>query len=294
MKSFSTCVYTSKHDVISIYYMGIPTGSNEISVRLKVLLTLFKACNLFVCCPWIIFAPKKGDIDPMPKYYKQEIKDLRDPASGKVREVYKVQIEHPYSAEDFLDHLCLHSPLGPGVMQAALSHLARCLAECLAESGSVTLPRVGTFRVGIRPRKGRAKGLVDPAETTDDDHELNARSLELSHITFRPCRTLFNDVYSRLAKEGKLLMTEYGGHVPLYQPKEQSRRKRFAMACDFLKNHPFLRIADYATLTGLSYSTAQRELRLAAQLTHSGLVATGLGSHRVYILRTAQPSPQGS
>ena len=50
MKSFSTCVYTSKHDVISTYYMGILTDFNEISIRLNVLLTLFKACNLFVCC----------------------------------------------------------------------------------------------------------------------------------------------------------------------------------------------------------------------------------------------------
>ena len=50
MKSFSTCVYTSKHDVISTYYIGILADSNEISVRLNVLLTLFKAGNLFVCC----------------------------------------------------------------------------------------------------------------------------------------------------------------------------------------------------------------------------------------------------
>ena len=117
-----------------------------------------------------------------------------------------------------------------------------------------------------------------------DNHQINARSLEVGRINFRCHKELLKDVRSRLSGKGKFQQSRYFGYVPLYEPTIARRRERFAAAQAYLKEHPFMRIADYAELTGLSYTTAQRELRLAATLTHSGIAARGRGSHRVYVL----------
>ncbi|MBR2154938.1 MAG: HU family DNA-binding protein [Bacteroidaceae bacterium] len=230
----------------------------------------------------------------MLQYYKQTIRDLRNPESEKVREVYKVLLNRGDSAEDFIDHVARHSRLGTAVIQAAMTEVAECLAERLAEVGSVALPGIGTISVAIRPREGRDKGLMDQTKegfaVKQEKRELNARSIELHHLNFRPAKALFDDVHHRLSAEGKLEMIGGKEGVPLYQPHQESRRDRFAAAREYIQEHGFMRVADYSELTNLSRSKAQRELRLASELTHSGIIASGKGSHRIYIL-APKPTP---
>ena len=47
----------------------------------------------------------------MLEYYKQEMRDLRDPESGKMREVYKVLMNRSVDAEYFMDYVTRHSSL---------------------------------------------------------------------------------------------------------------------------------------------------------------------------------------
>ena len=230
----------------------------------------------------------------MLKYYKQEIRDLRNPESGKVREVYKVLMNRSITAKDFMGHLNRHSQLGAGVMDGAMYLISRCLTELLAKNGSVTIPDIGTFSVGIRPREGKGKGLIDPNAPEDgESHEINALSIEVDHINFRPNKRLLKNVRGLLT--GKESFTLEYGHegVPLYKPYLSSRRDRFKVARQYLSTHHYMHISDYAALTGLSYSSAQRELSLAAELDHSGIISDGRRSHRIYILRPAD-EPQTS
>ena len=53
---------------------------------------------------------------------------------------------------------------------------------------------------------------------------------------------------------------------------------------EFLAVHHFMRVSDYADITGLSYSSAQRELRELDKYEYTGIKAQGLASHRVYVL----------
>ena len=232
----------------------------------------------------------------MLNYYKQEIRDLRNPESDEVVNVYKVLMDRSDTAAQFMRHVQQHSQIGTGVLNAAITEVAECLAERLAEVGSVTVPGVGTFSVAIR-RKEKADEEAEGSLTfnhndndgstgspQDKEAEPNARSIELHHINFRPAKELFNDVYRRLSGKGKFRLVGGKEGVKLSKPVQTRRLDRFAAARDYLASHPFMRVADYAKLTGLSQSSAQRELRLAAQLAHSGIVASGLGSHRFYVL----------
>ena len=243
----------------------------------------------------------------MLEYYKQEMRDLRNPESGRMREVYKLRIRN-VTGERFMNYVTAHSSLTEGETQQACITIADFLGELLAHTGSVTLPGIGTFTVGIRPKKGKEKGLIDKRTTmsatgqelsgTEQDdgtvesiptkeHDINARSLEVGRINFRCSKELFKDVSRRLSGEGSFQQSRYSGFVPLYTPLIPFRLDRFAAAREYLRSHRFMRIEDYADLTGLSYTTAQRELKLAATLTHSGIAATGRGSHRLYVLSAA-------
>ncbi|MBQ8937523.1 MAG: DNA-binding protein, partial [Bacteroidaceae bacterium] len=56
-------------------------------------------------------------------------------------------------------------------------------------------------------------------------------------------------------------------------------------AHQFLREHHYMHVSDYAKLTGLSRTSAQRELRELATYQYSGITIEGRGSHRVYVLR---------
>ena len=228
----------------------------------------------------------------MLKYYKQEIRDLRDPSSEKTRTVYKVKFERSDTAEQFADYFARHSSLGPGMSQAALIDLVRCLLDRLAEVGSVSVPELGTFSVAVRSKKYKKPeppaitiGDAEP-EAEDDGSEasINARSIAVDHVNFRCNKQFLRKVQSRCNGQGKFQLVGGRTGVQIQKPRIAKRRERFAAACDYLAEHHFMYIADYAELTGLSYSSAQRELRLAATLDHSGIVATGSRTHRFYIL----------
>jgi nucleoid DNA-binding protein len=193
-------------------------------------------------------------------------------------------------------------------LHSALGLFQRVMLHEMKKGNAVSLPGIGTFTVGIRPKEGKEKGLIDkkvtmsatgqklsgaeqedvPTEATPEkDHDINARSLEVGRINFRCSKELFKDVSRRLSGEGSFRQSRYSGFVPLYAPLIPNRLNRFAAARQYLRTHRFMRIDDYAELTGLSYTTAQRELKLASNLTHSGIAATGRGSHRIYVLSAA-------
>lgn len=229
----------------------------------------------------------------MLKYYKQEIRDLRNPDSGKTRTVYKVKFDHSDNAEEFADYFARHSSLGPAMSQAALIDLVRCLQMRLAEVGSVSLPELGTFSVAVRSKKYKKPeppaiviGEAEPEAVSDgSEASINARSIEVDHINFRCNKHFLRRVQSSCNGQGKFQLVGGKAGVKIQVPDISKRRERFAAAREYLARHHFMHIADYAALTGLSYSTAQRELRVAANLDHSGIVATGSRTHRIYVLK---------
>ncbi len=279
--------YTTFHDVIFIKRDAICRNLDAVCTNPDVLLTLFKAHDFLVPKLSIIFAPSfkiyRQKFIVMLKYYVQEIRDLRDPDSGKMREIYKVLFDRSVSGEHFMNYVARHSILSDGQVQMVCTTIADFLGELLANNGCVTLPGIGSFSIAIRPKEDKRKGLQE-MDGEAEGPGINARSIEMDHINFRCSKELLSDVKGRLHREGTFQRDPYGGHVPIYKPSIENRLKRFKAAREYLSTNPIMRIADYAELTGLSYSSAQRELRLAATMYHSGILAKGRGSHRVYVL----------
>jgi Fic family protein len=76
---------------------------------------------------------------------------------------------------------------------------------------------------------------------------------------------------------------ERGEEEPL-QTSKMSLEERIEKARQFIKKNGFMRVNDYAQLTGLSYSTASRELRRLASDPTSGITSQGRRSSKLYVL----------
>lgn len=207
----------------------------------------------------------------MAKYYKLEQADLR--SKGRTRDTYRVLHEYCISGEDFVEHIASHTPYRKSLLTAVLLEVAKELGELLATGDTVTLPGIGIFSIGVKARD---------AKETDEEHELNAQRIEFDHINFRCSRSLKKDVASRCKSSG--FERVYGKEGKKIKSPAMLIKGRMAAARQYLLSHPFMRIADYAELIGLSHSAAQRELKEAVQNPDYGIQAVGRGNQRVYVL----------
>ena len=76
---------------------------------------------------------------------------------------------------------------------------------------------------------------------------------------------------------------ERGGVNRLW-PSKFTPEERVQCARNYLHEHKFMRVADYADLTGLSYTTAARELRKVGEDPSSGITSKGVKSAKLYML----------
>ena len=60
------------------------------------------------------------------------------------------------------------------------------------------------------------------------------------------------------------------------------------MAQDFLTTHPYMTVADYMALTGLSHTTAARELQQWGKTPETSILPKGQRTHRVYVTVTTK------
>jgi predicted histone-like DNA-binding protein len=221
----------------------------------------------------------------MIRYYKLEQRDSFD--MHKTRTVYRLHpIEH-VSGEKFINMVAHRRGFSESVIAGVLTDAANELVLLLGEGRTVTIPGIGTFSLGIRLKEERKQQFDEELEaaegTTKKATEPNARNIELHHLNFRKDKDLFRKVCIRFnQQELKRAGGKQGHRITI---DDTTQNQRIEAAHQYLQEHHFMHVGDYAELTGLSYSSAQRELRELVQYQYSGITFEGRGSHRVYVLR---------
>lgn len=222
------------------------------------------------------------------EYYKLEQRDMLNPEQ--TRTVYRLKNESRIDGTQFIREVAHRHSYNEAVVTGVLIDVAKELAEQLGKGHSVELPNIGVFSIGVR-MKGDAEQDAKPgneagvaaADTDAADPEPNARSLRLDHINFSKNKDFFGQVEACFSKQS--LRRVYGREgVRIKTSKYPQVKNRMIVAREFLADHPFMTVSDYANITGLSYSTAQRELKQAWQNPDYGITVKGSGSHRVYVL----------
>ena len=205
----------------------------------------------------------------MAKYIKKEIADLN--GTGKTQAYYKLQTLRNLSQDEFIDK-CAYPGSGVtgAMMKAVLGTLAFQLPRLLAMGYSVSIDGIGTFSTKLGVKEGKAKESFQEGES-----KRNAQSIEVSGISFRADKEFIRNT----DLECEL---ERGDDCRLKQSK-YSADERMALARDFVERNVYMRVSDYAAITGLSLSKASIELRELCRKPDAGFKPQGRGSHKVYV-----------
>ena len=81
---------------------------------------------------------------------------------------------------------------------------------------------------------------------------------------------------------GIMIIITMLGNFSYHRPTT-TREERIGLALGYIREHGFLRLSDYVSLSGLSRTTASRELRELASDKSVPIVAQGRLSHKVYV-----------
>ena len=208
----------------------------------------------------------------MARYIKQEMPDLQ--GTGETKCYYRLEKHCNLSTDDFLGRAGAHGILDEDILKHALSKIAEQLAEELADGNTVTLDGIGTFQATLGVKENKEMDTLD-----GDEPKRNARSIEVKNVRYVSDKELVQEVNSRctLSRAG----------VARVNRSPYTKEQRLKMAQDYLADvaHPFLRVADYAELTGLPRSTATKELRLFSKDKANGITTSGRRTAIVYVKR---------
>ena len=218
--------------------------------------------------------------DFMAKYIKKEMVDLR--GTGDTKAYYRLKTWRKLEHDEFVERCqsLYGRAFSKGMIEGVMSAVCEQLAYEIANGYSVKIDGLGTFgaKLGVRDDKE-----MDSFE--EDTTKRNAQSIKVKGVSFRADKDFVKEVNWKCD-------LERGGEERLYKPK-YSLEERIERARQYLRQHGFMRVTDYASLTGLSNTTASRELRRISTDPASGIISRGRKSAKLYLLAPEAPtSPQ--
>ena len=197
------------------------------------------------------------------KYIMQEVKDLNN--EGDTLLYPRMVIRDSCGTDELAEYISAHTSFSPAEVKGVIELLGHGVARTMAQGRSVRIDGIGLFR-------------KEREEPDGSGTKRNAASIRVGDVRFRADRQLVRetDLACNLERES-------GGKSALcrsrYTPQE-----RLALAKRYLEEHPVLTVGTYASLTGLSRTTAGKELRRWYETEGSGIGISGMGTHRVYVL----------
>ena len=206
------------------------------------------------------------------KYIKKEIADLN--GTGHTQAYYKMQTTS-MGYDEFVELCCREGAMPKDAIKGVLTLVSEKLALCMAEGRSVKIDGIGTFTARLGVRTDMLPDAFEPGEARH-----NAGAIEVKGVSYRADGELVDDCRHKCSLES-------GGVSRLHKPKS-TLQERTEKARRYLKEHPLMRVDDYARLTGLSRTTASRELRSIVEDPSSGISYTGSRSQKYYILAKSQ------
>ncbi len=191
----------------------------------------------------------------MAQYIKKEMPDMN--GTGSTKAYYKLKTWQRLDFDEFVKRCSsFHRAYGRSVIEGVMTAVCEHLAYEISNGYSVKIDGLGTFTAKLGVRKDK--------------------EVEVTGVAYRADKNLIKEI-------GLKCELERGGEERLRKPglSQEERKER---ARQFLQEHGFMHVSEYAELVGLSYSTASRELRRIASDPASGIVSQGKKSGKLYLL----------
>ena len=242
----------------------------------------FPVKDLYMLSFLRIFAKQCGSLcyavlitsDIMPYYYKREIPDLN--GTGEKQYRYELRSEGTTDLRR-LARLAIrrfHS-MTEGEVMGLVTVLTEEMAHEMANGRTVSIDGLGSFSLSLGVEHRRSHYDEEDAA----GRETNARSVRVRGVNFRVSSELVNEVDRHCRGH---LHREGGGPVSL-RHSTLSRNERMGMALRHIREHGFLRLADYARLVNVSRTVASLQLRDFHDDPSVPICAQGHGPSKVWV-----------
>ena len=203
-------------------------------------------------------------------YIKKEIVDLN--GSGSTKAYYKLKTWRKLDFDEFVERCqSINKVYSKGLLKGVLMAFSEHLAYEISNGYSVKIDGLGVFTAKLGVRKDKE---MDGFE--DGTSKRNAKSIEVKGVSFKADKDLIREI-------DRNCDLERGGEERLRKSK-LSREARIERARQFLKKNKYMHVNEYASLTGLAYSTAARELSNVASDPSTGIISQGRKSGKLYLL----------
>ena len=206
----------------------------------------------------------------MAQYIKKEMPDMS--GTGEQKAYYKLKTWRKLDFDEFVKRCgSIHRAYGKSVIEGVVMAVCEHLAYEISNGYSVKIDGLGTFNAKLGVCKDK-----EMDNFTEGTTKRNAKSIEVTGVSFRADKELIREIDQNCT-------LERGGEERLKKP-QMSQKERIEKAQKFIKRNGFMHVDEYASITGLSYSTAARELRVIAADPASGIISQGRKSGKLYLL----------
>lgn len=206
----------------------------------------------------------------MAQYIKKEMPDMS--GTGEQKAYYKLKTWRKLDFEEFVKRCSsIHRAYGKSVIEGVMMAVCEHLAYEISNGYSVKIDGLGTFNAKLGVCKDK-----EMDNFTEGTTKRNAKSIEVTGVSFRADKELIREIDQNCT-------LERGGEERLRRP-QTSQKERIEKAQKFIQKNGFMHVDEYASLTGLPYSTAAREIRNIAADPASGIISQGRKSGKLYLL----------
>lgn len=206
----------------------------------------------------------------MAKYIKQEIADMR--GTGETKAYYRMKTIRNIGMEEFIEIMTRHGGMTRGTAIAVLTQTSETLAELMGMGYTVSIDGIGSFKATVGLKRFKEMDSIE-----GEDPKRNAQSLCVDGVNIKADKQLVKQVSMKCKLERS--------HTSRLRKSPYTREERLALALKYIEENGLMRLADYAQLTGLSRTTACRELKELCSDKNNGIDTDGRGAHKVYVKR---------
>lgn len=239
-------------------------------VRIKFQVVEFVLCNIFrnFAADSNFFYIESKKI--MAKYIKKEMADLN--GKGTPQAYYRLKAWRMLETNEFVKRChSFNGAFSESILKGVIAALSQQLAYELANGFTVKIDGFGVFNAKIGVRENKEQDGFEK-----DGVKRNARSLQVTGVSLKVDKELVKAINSNCD-------LKRGGEERL-RKRKYTYEECISRACDYLRQHGFMRVGDYARLNSLSYSTASRELVRIDRDPNSGITSQGRKSGKLYLL----------
>jgi len=209
------------------------------------------------------------------------LKELPEEMSDGKKVVYpKIQTYSLHDYETALKHMRPYAAnLSDGVMRTVIGALVQMMKSWMPLGHTIKIDGLGVFSLslGFDTDTPQEQAIAEAGPSADMPPS-SYRHVRIKGINFKPDAQLLAD----LNGEATFDRTENG--VKTAQKSKYSREDRLALARTIIGRQGYMTLSDYSLATGLSRSSASRELRQLAADATTGLTTRGAASHKVWVL----------